>query len=172
MKTKRLIICALFAAILCITAPFYIMIGPVPLTFVLFFLALAAFVQGSMGAASATIIYTLIGIVGLPVFSGFKGGIGSIASPTGGFILSYIPLVLLLGLCVKTQSKTKKIIWCALALLVCYTFGTAWYMLVMSEDVMSALVMCVAPFIPFDIVKLYAAHILAKEIQKRIKLKG
>lgn len=166
IKTKNVIICAFFAAILCITAPFAVVIGPVPVTFVLFSLALTAFVAGSKRGAQATLIYILIGLAGLPVFSGFKGGLGAIMSPTGGFVFSYIFVVLILGCCKKTKKTAVNILLCMSALLVCYFFGTIWYMLCTDSGLITALVLCVLPFIPFDIIKLVIAGIIASAVHK------
>ncbi len=170
MKTKKLIICALFAAIICIAAPFYIMIGPVPITFTLFALALCAFSAGSVSGAVSTGVYMLIGLAGIPVFSGFKGGFSVIASPTGGFIFSYVFVVLILGCSVKAKRKSAVVLWCTLALAVCYMAGTAWYMLVTKADIITALGVCVVPFILFDIIKLYVAYVVAKAVRKRLKM--
>lgn len=166
MKTKKLIICALFTAIICITAPFYIMIGPVPITFTLFALALSAFTMGSMGAAVSTAVYIAVGLVGMPVFSGFKGGFATLMSPTGGFVFAYVLIVLILGLCVKAKRKSTLVLWCALALLVCYACGIIWYMFVTNASFITALWVCILPFIPFDIIKLYAAYVIAKRMKK------
>lgn len=170
MKTKKLVICALFTAIMCITAPFYIMIGPVPITFILFALALSAFTMGSLGAAVSTALYIAIGLVGMPVFSGFKGGFGTLMSPTGGFVFAYVLIALILGLCVKAKRKSTVVLWCALALLVCYACGIIWYMFVTNANFITALTVCILPFIPFDVIKLYAAYAIAKRMRGRVKL--
>ncbi len=165
-KTKKLILCSLFAAIISISAPFSVFIGVVPITFVMFSLGLTAFTLGSRLGAVSTIVYICIGLVGLPVFSSFKGGLSVIASPTGGFVLSYVFVVLILGQCKKTEKKSKIVLLCAAALLVCYVFGTAWYMLVTKSGIAGAITVCVVPFVPFDIVKLIMAYIVAKAIKK------
>ena len=165
MKTKKLVICALFTAIMCITAPFYIMIGPVPITFTLFALALSAFTMGSLGATVSTAVYIAIGLVGMPVFSGFKGGFGTLMSPTGGFVFAYVLIALILGLCVRAKRKSTIVLLCGLALLVCYACGIIWYMLVTNASFITALWVCILPFIPFDIIKLYAAYFIAKKVK-------
>lgn len=170
MKTKRLIICAFFTAIICVIAPFCVMIGPVPITFTLFALALCAFVQGSSKAAIATMVYILVGIIGMPVFSGFKGGFGAIMSPTGGFVFSYVFVVLILGCCMKTKRKSVIVMLCISALAVCYACGTIWYMFIASSDAITALMLCVVPFIPFDVIKLYAAYAVSKAVKEKMVL--
>ena len=169
MKTKRLIQCALFTAIICVISPFSVMTGPVPVTGTLFALALTAFCTGSMKGATATLIYILAGIIGLPVFSGFKGGMGAIVGPTGGFVFSYVFVVLILGLCKNAKKKSTRVLLCAGALAVCYVFGIVWYMFVTKAGFMGALMLCVVPFIPFDILKLYGAYMVSKAIEKRVK---
>ncbi|MBR5535702.1 MAG: biotin transporter BioY [Clostridia bacterium] len=168
MKTKKLIICALFTAIMCIVAPFYIMIGSVPVTFALFALALCAFSVGSTASAVSTVVYIFIGLSGFPVFSGFKGGFSALLSPTGGFIFSYIFIVLISGLSVKAKRKSTVVLLCVMALLVCYASGTVWYMFVTKAALRTALFVCVIPFIPFDAVKLYGAWIISKAIRRSV----
>ncbi len=168
MKTKKLVMCAVFTSVICIFAPFAIMIGPVPVTFTLFALALSAFCTGSVNAAISVAVYILIALAGMPVFSGFKSGFSAIMSPVGGFIFSYVFVVLILGLCTKAKKKHHILLLCSLALVVCYVFGTLWYMLITKVNALTALTMCVIPFIPFDVLKLYAAYQLARVIRKRV----
>lgn len=165
-RTKKMIICAFFAAIITLTAPFAVVIGVVPVTLVMFSLALTAFVAGSRLGAAATGIYIIIGIIGLPVFSNFQGGIGALFSPTGGFIFSYVFVVMILGQCVKVKNKWLiALLWCA-ALVVCYFFGTMWYMLLTKSTLVTALGLCVVPFVPFDILKLILAYAVGKSVRK------
>ena len=168
MKTKNMLVCAFFATVICVTAPFAIPIGVVPITLILFSLALTAFITGSKRAAVATAIYMLIGIIGVPVFSGFKSGLTAIMSPVGGFAFSYIFIALILGQSVKCKRKLSVVLLCAAALAVCYICGTAWYMFMTKADVMTALWLCVIPFIPFDILKLLLAYIVGKVVRKRL----
>lgn len=167
MKTKNMVVCALFAAIICITAPFSIPIGPVPVTMTVFSLALTAFVLGSKKAAVATAVYMLVGIAGLPVFAGFKSGLTSIMSPVGGFAFSYIFIVLILG--IRAKKKRIVVLLCISAMLVCYICGTAWYMFMTGSELLTALSLCIIPFIPFDIIKLVLAYIVGKAVRKRLK---
>ena len=171
-RTKKWVVCALFAAIIAIIAPFAIPVGPVPVTFTLFALALTAFVGGSSIGARAAVIYILMGIIGMPVFSGFKGGLSAFMDPTGGFIYSYIFIVLILGLCTKTKSKTAMVLLWTSALLICYAAGVSWYMFITKANFLTALTLCIVPFIPFDILKLVVAYIVAKAIRKALDKAG
>ncbi len=168
MKTKNMIIRALFAAIMCVTAPFSFVIGVVPITATVFTLALTAFVAGSKNAFWVTTVYILAGLFGMPVFSGFKGGLSIITSPTGGFIFSYVFVVLIIGMSTKYKSKKAIVLLCSLAMLVCYFFGTVWYMFITKASLLTALSICIIPFIPFDVIKLIMAYIVAKHVKKAL----
>ena len=171
-KTKKATICAFFAAIISLTAPFSIVIGAVPITLTLFSLGLTAFVAGSKKGLTATLVYILLGTAGIPVFANFRSGLSAFMSPTGGFIFSYIFVVVILGLCAKAKSKVAiGIIW-SLALLVCYTFGTVWYMIFADASFFTAITLCILPFIPFDVIKLVLAYIIAKKVKKTLGKAG
>ncbi len=168
MKTKGLIICALFAAIIAISAPLCIPVGTVPVTLGLFSIALTAFFSGSKNAVISTAVYIAVGLSGLPVFSGFQGGVSALVSPTGGFILSYVFVAAILGQAAKTKKKSRIVCLCVLALAICYVCGACWYMLVTKTGIVTALTVCVLPFVAFDVIKLYMAYIVADSIKKRI----
>ena len=168
MKTKGLIICALFAAIIAISAPLCIPLGTVTVTLALFSIALTAFFSGSKNAVISTAIYIAVGLSGLPVFSGFQGGVSAAVSPTGGFILSYVFVAAILGKAAKTKKKSRIVFLCAVALAICYVCGACWYMLVTKAGIVTALTVCVLPFVVFDVIKLYMAYIVAQAIKKRV----
>ena len=143
-------------------------------TFAVF--ATLALLGGKRGTI-AVACYILLGLTGAPVFSNMTGGVGVLAGLTGGYIIGFVFIGLTYWLAETIFSKK---LWAQIAslvigLLVCYTFGTAWFMLVYSGrfgavSLSSALTMCVAPFVPVDLVKLALALLLAKAIEKRIKL--
>ena len=103
MVTKRaavypLAMTAVLAALMAVTAPFSVAIGPVPLSFCTLVIYLAGELLGGRRAALATLAYILLGAVGMPVFSGFSAGLGVLAGPTGGYVVGYLPLAALSGL--------------------------------------------------------------------------
>lgn len=136
------------------------------------------FVLGLLGGKRGTIsivVYLLMGAVGIPVFSGFKGGIGVLAGPTGGYLISYIFVGLLYWLLEVLFGKKLlvRIIAMAAGLLVCYAFGTAWYMYLYIRQtgpvtLGTVLGWCVLPFIIPDILKIALALILTSRIRKSI----
>ncbi|MCD8049359.1 MAG: biotin transporter BioY, partial [Clostridia bacterium] len=165
---KNMVVCALFAAIICICAPISIPIGPVSITLAIFAVALAAVVLGAKWGTAATALYILIGAVGLPVFSGFKGGLSVLVGMTGGYITSYIFVALLIGAaeCKRINEKPKgvriaaRVIAAILALAVCYGLGTLQFVFVTKCEVGYALTVCVLPFIVPDAGKIVAAELL------------
>lgn len=107
IKTLDIVYCGVFATITAILSQVSIpMPAGVPLTLQTFAISLAGIILGSKRGFVSILVYVLIGTIGLPVFSGFSGGIGTIVGPTGGFILSFPIMSFIIGLvCKKTDNK-------------------------------------------------------------------
>lgn len=167
MKTKKLVYCGLFSAIICIMALISIPVQPVPINMALFGVLLAGGMLGKKYGTLSVVVYILLGAVGAPVFAGFRGGLAVLAGPTGGYIAGYIIAVFLTG---AVCEKTRKIIYTVpamiIAVMLCYALGTAWYCFVMKTSVLSALALCVLPFIPGDIVKILIVLIILNKYGK------
>ena len=119
----------------------------------------------------------LLGAVGVPVFAGFKGGIGALFGTTGGYIVGFLFLSLIAGLILDKFGKKVyvMIIALALGLLVCYAFGTAWFMVIYMKNtgpvgLMTVLGWCVFPYIIPDLVKMALAIAITKAVSLRIKI--
>ena len=135
-------------------------------TFGIFFALL--FLGGKKGTLSI-IIYLLLGTIGLPVFSGFSGGIGQFVGPTGGYILGFILTGIVYIIFEKLFGTTIKVsvISLVFGLLLCYLFGTLWFSIYKGNiSFLSALSICVLPFIIPDLLKLSLAVILYKRLKK------
>ena len=111
--------------------------------------------------------YILLGAVGAPVFSGFKGGIGALLGTTGGYIVGFLFTALIVGLAVEKfgRSLPVLIVSMVLGILVCYAFGTAWFMVVYARKtgpigLGTALGWCVFPYLLPDAVKIALASAL------------
>ena len=150
-KTYEMTVTALMTAVTCILAPLSIPIGPVPISFTNLAIYLSLYLLGWKRGTISYLVYLLIGLVGVPVFSGFTGGIGKLAGPTGGYIIGFIAMAVIAGTAV------------------CYAFGTAWFCISASYTVGAALTVCVIPFIPADLIKMVIAMLLGPEIKKRIR---
>ena len=137
-------------------------------------------VLGLLGGKRGTIsviLYILLGAVGLPVFSGFSGGIGRLLGSTGGYIAGFIFIGLLYWLseAVTDGGLAAKVITMVIGLAVCYAFGTAWFMYVYARNsgpigLGTALAWCVIPFIVPDLVKLALAVLLSQRVRRAVKL--
>lgn len=142
-------------------------------TFAVFFVLL---LLGGERGTIATIIYVLLGAVGVPVFAGFTGGIGILFGSTGGYIIGFLFIGLIYILFTKFFKKSIaiKIAALVLGLAICYAFGTVWFMHVYMQNtgevgLLTVLGWCVFPFIIPDLLKLVLAVIVAKRIEPVIK---
>jgi len=134
---------------------------------------------GTLGGKRGTLAvtaYLLLGAVGVPVFSGFSGGIGALLSPSGGYLIGYFFAALLMwGLEKVLGTKTWALgVSMVLGLLVCYAFGTAWFMAVYpmggeAVGLVTALTWCVIPYLPFDLIKIAAALTLSVQLRRHVK---
>lgn len=134
---------------------------------------------GGRRGSMAVLIYMLLGAVGLPVFSGFRGGIGTLLGPTGGYILGFLLMALLYWLFDRKNSLKLRgmALLLLLGLIVCYAFGTVWFIEVYSKSsgpigLTAALAMCVFPFILPDLIKLVLAMLLVRTLKKHLNLDG
>ena len=164
---------ALMTAVICILAPLSIPIGTVPISFTNLAILFTLYLLGwKMGTASS-VLYILIGLIGLPVFSGFTGGIGKLAGPTGGYIIGFIPMAIIAGIVIeKTNNIFLQYLSMVIGTIVLYAIGTAWFCVVMDTTVMTALSICVFVFIPGDLIKMVIAAGLGNVIRKRLKVAG
>lgn len=172
---KKQVECAVLAAILCIAAPMAIQVGPVPISLATFVIMLAGVILPPVQAAAAVLIYILLGCFGLPVFSGARGGVQVLFSNTGGYIMSYVFYALIISLvCKKRYSSGMKnifaaVLGCFLGTLVCYLFGTAWFVRLSGYDVQRALAICVLPFLPLDAVKIILASVVGTTVRTSLE---
>ena len=97
MSTRRMTLTAMLTAMLCLLGPLTLPLGPVPLSLTTALLMLMGLLLGGGKATLCCAVYLLMGLVGLPVFSGFSGGAGALLGPTGGFLLGYLPMTALCG---------------------------------------------------------------------------
>jgi len=172
MNTKKLILCALFAALTAVCA---IIAVPLPFTPVPISLAtLAVFLAGGLLGAKygviSQVVYVILGAIGLPVFANFTGGIGVITGPTGGYIIGFIAAAWITGLIVTKTSG--KFLWNIVAMIaglaLCYALGTIWFIYLTKTGLAAALLMCVVPFLIGDALKIIAASILVNRLRKFI----
>lgn len=169
-KLHALIKAALTAAILCVVSPWSLAVGPVPITLCTLFLYLSAYLLSPLGAAGAVAGYLALGMIGLPVFSGFGSGLGVLSGPTGGYLLGYLLLVPVCALTVRRfpDRRIPQTVGMIAGTALLYLAGTVWFFLLTHRDPVSALGICVLPFLPGDALKILAAVSLGPLLRKRI----
>lgn len=168
IAVEKLMMCALFAALTGICSQILIPLPMIPINLALFAVHLCGAVLGAKYAALSMTVYVLLGMAGLPVFSGFMGGIGVLFGKTGGYIIGYILDALIVGMIVTRWGSSffKCCIAMVTGLAVCYLFGTLWFMRITGNGVWVSLVYCVFPFLPGDAVKIGLAAYLAGRLKK------
>lgn len=171
-NTRQLVFCALFAALIVVFAQVQIPLpGLVPISLATFAVMMAGLLLGWKYGLLAVAVYVLLGAVGVPVFAGFKGGLGALTGPTGGYIIGYLPYAALAGL---PNQKPQDSFWgrcglLALGTLACYALGTAWFIHATGRTLAESMGLCVLPFLPGDAVKIALASFLAPRLRKAMK---
>lgn len=148
----------------------------VPITLQTMGVCLICGLLGLKRGTLATVIYIILGAIGVPVFAGFSGGFSVILGSTGGYIIGFIFTALIVGF-VSDKTKGKLvplIISMIVGILVCYAFGTAWFAVVYNKNndpasLATILGWCVTPFLFPDAVKIVIASILTNRLKKLVK---
>lgn len=175
-KTVDIVYIGLFAALIAVCSWISIPLT-VPITLQTMGVCLVAGLLGAKRGLLSTVIYILLGMVGVPVFSGFSAGVSYILGPTGGYIIGFLFTALLVGI---ASDKSKGKLWVlilsmAAGILVCYTFGTAWFAVVYNNQnaspasISTILGWCVIPFLIPDAVKIVIAAVLTNRLKKFVK---
>ncbi len=137
----------------------------IPFTLQTFAVMLAVLLLGGMRGTIAITVYILLGAVGVPVFSGFTGGISRLMGPTGGYIIGFLGTALVMWAFEKILGKKLWVYITAiiLGLVVCYTFGTVWFIKLYTADdgskatLAMALSACVIPYLIPEVIKVVLA---------------
>lgn len=170
LQTRDLARTAVFAALIVVCTHLSIPLPTgVPLTLQTFAIALAGFLLGPLYGALAVLVYLLLGAAGLPVFSGFAGGVGRFAGPTGGFLWGF-PL-LALGCGLLRRKGFLRLLPGLGGLLLCHLLGAAWYAHTASLAFSAAAMAVSVPFLPKDALSLVLALLLALALEKRRALR-
>ncbi len=171
--TRRLVLIAMVTAITCIIAPFSIPIpvSPVPISLTNLILLISIYILGFKDATISFLIYLLLGAFGLPVFSGFTGGMAKIAGPTGGYLIGFIFMTIIAGIFVERFANRRILIvtGMVLATLVAYFFGTVWLAFQMELPFTAALSIGVIPYLPGDTAKIILAVLTGPLLRSRLQ---
>ena len=172
-RIRRMTVTALMTALLCIAGPMTLPVGPIPLSLGSLVVMLLGMILGAAGGLQCCGLYLLLGTLGLPVFAGFTGGVMALLGPTGGFLLGYLPLVLICG----WRKNADRSLWrnmaaCIAGHLCLYLMGTLWYHTLTGCTAVAAISVCVLPFLPGDAVKIVAAVKLGPALHSRLRHAG
>lgn len=175
MKTLDMVYIALFACLMAICAWISIP-GQIPFTLQTMGVFLAVGLLGGKRGTVAVLVYILMGAVGLPVFSGFAGGLGKLLGMTGGYIVGFLLSALLMWAMEALFGSKKWVLPVSMVvgLIACYAFGTAWFMVVYTSSkgaitLGAVLGMCVIPYIIPDAVKIAVVLLLTKALKRFVK---
>jgi len=161
---------SLMAALTAVGAYIAIPIGPVPIVLQNLFVYLMGLLLGLRWGLAGMAAYLLAGAVGLPVFSGGKGGIGHLIGPTGGYLLGFLPAVAIIG--IITQKARESILLNLVALIlataVIYACGVGWLSFVTKMSLAKSFLVGMVPFLLGDALKIAAALFIARSLRPLI----
>ena len=170
-SVQKMAIIALMTAVLCILAPISIpvFISPVPISLGVLAVYLTAYVLSPLDATISVIIFILLGTFGLPVFSGYSGGLSKLVGPTGGYIIGFLFTVYISSLFIHMKKGIiYDVIGMITGLALCYILGTIWFSHQQGKGFIASLLLCVVPFLIGDAVKIVVAVILGTQLNKRL----
>lgn len=174
-KTKDMVYISLFTALITIYSWISIP-ATVPFTLQTMAVFTAVGLLGGRRGTVSVLLYILLGAFGLPVFSGFRGGAGVLLGTTGGYIIGFLFTALWMWAIEKIFGKSRIVLAVSMVtgLLVCYTFGTVWFMLVYlhstgAVSLMTVLGWCVIPFLIPDAVKIALSYLLSNGLKRFVE---
>ena len=170
-----MVLASLFASLMALCSWLSIPIPPVAFTLQTFGVLLSLGVLGGKWGSVSVLLYLLLGLVGLPVFSGFRGGIGMLLGPTGGFLVGFLAMALVYWLATALFGEKCRLLALIFGQLLCYFLGTLWVMDAYVKQGGSAsfgavMLLTVAPYLLPDAAKLTLAWLLAKRLHRRLQI--
>ena len=165
MKVRNMALCALFAALLAVCAWISIPAGDIAITMQTFGIFLTLGVLGGKRGTIAIATYLLLGVVGLPVFSGFQGGAAVLLGPTGGFLWGFLAAALVYWMVQGLGNLTAM----AAAMAVCYLCGCLWFSHYAGAGLAESFAVCVLPYLIPDALKLWLAWSVSRRLRKYIR---
>lgn len=175
LSTRDLIITALFTSLTAVGGFISIPLGPIYITLQTLFVILSGLILGAKLGALSQITYVVLGLIGLPVFSGGTGGLTSVVSPTFGFLMSFIVAAYVIGKLTEKNKSLSKIVYSViLGSFITYAIGVPYFYFIFTNylgkniNFYAALKYACIPFIPGDIIKAVVAVILVKKLMPRL----
>lgn len=176
LSIRQIALVGLMTSVICILGPWalHIPVSPVPISLGMLAIYFVTSVLGMKLGFVSVMIYLLLGLTGLPVFTDFMGGPGKLLGPTGGYLIGYLFMALICGF--FTDKWSDKIVinffGMILGTAACYLFGTLWLGYQLSLSFTEALMIGVIPYIPGDMIKLVIAIAIGSRLRKRLHTAG
>nr|MBQ8244407.1 biotin transporter BioY [Oscillospiraceae bacterium] len=161
-----MVLCSLFASLTAVCAWISLPLPPISFTMQTFAVLLSLGILGGKWGSVSILLYLLLGLVGLPVFSGFRGGIHALLGPTGGFLWGFL-LSAAVYWALERLGKLPAMIG---ALAMCYLCGSWWFSVYAGAGMGLSVMTCVVPYLIPDAVKLALAYTMAKRISRTIQI--
>lgn len=163
---RKMAMASLFAALIAVGAfvRIPVVVSPVPITLQVLFIFLAGAMLGSRWGLMSVLVYLLLGIVGLPVFSGGSSGIGVLLGSTGGYLIGFAIASFVIGLLSEKWGNSSIVlnaVFMSAGLIVIYVLGTGYLMHVAKISAESAILLGAIPYLPGDMLKLIFSSVIA-----------
>ncbi len=174
IELKDMILSAIFAGLICIMS--YIAIplpfSPVPVTGQTFVIMLAGLTLTTLQASMSVVVFILLGVIGLPVFSGGASGLGVFATHRGGYIIGFLIGVIVITLIRRNSNNVVRMSIAGFigGILVVYILGVPWLSYINNLTLSNAFTLGALPFIPGDLFKLFAAVTVALALNRQLKV--
>lgn len=184
MNVKDYCQIAVFTAIICVVSQLSIpMPAGVPMTLQTFVIPMAAVVLGTSKGTASTVLYVILGMIGVPVFAGFSGGFDKIFGMTGGFIISFPLLAFFAGIgysyAIKVADKRKKALFYSVFVMglfvgtaLNYLVGTLWFSVITGNSLSYSFMVCVLPFIITSLIKIFMIAFLGPVLRRAMIRSG
>lgn len=173
ITTKDIVSAGMFAAVLSILSQISFQLpSGIPVTLQTFAVALTGFVLAWKLGAASTLIYILLGAIGIPVFAGFIGGFQVLVNYTGGYIWGFIGTAMLCGIATLQNNKIIIALLSLSGLAVCHIFGIVQFMVVMKMGFIESFMLASMPYLIKDIISVFLAYVIGSQIRRRLIKSG
>ncbi len=173
LTIKEITLIGLMTAITCILAPLSIPIpiSVVPISFTNLAIFFTVFILGWKKGTISYLVYLLIGLAGVPVFSGFGAGIGKLFGPTGGYLFGFILMAMMAGFMIERfpGKRLMHLIGLVSGQAVAYVLGTIWLSFQLNLSLKEGLFMAVIPYLPGDALKIAAAVLVGPVLRNNLR---
>lgn len=172
-KTLKMVEIAVFAAIVAILSQITIpMPGGVPITLQTFAIALCGYMLGAKFGTISIAVYLALGGVGVPVFAGFEGGVGTLVQIKGGFLWGFLLMALACGIGIKFNNKIIVVLFGIFGLSICHLLGVLQFSIVSFRSLSESFLLASLPFIIKDIISVVLAYVLSFVLSNRLEKNG